>query len=223
MKFKPQIINVLKRVQRARCLLKVMIPGHSGTYNSALLHIDGDQSLTLDELQPPAGHAALMNAGQCRVRAELKGVTVSFTTNVLAGENDPRGALYHLALPDRLSYRQRRKYYRSPVALSQGIRVVLQLPGGDKKNVDLYDISGGGLALRHKCALPGIKVGDILPCHFELDQDECIDCELEVRFLLREPSPRLGGRFHQITPAHRRRIERFARRLERQALKQQAR
>jgi len=220
-----QIAGVLKRLQEAHVLLRITIPGENQAYLSALLEVHPvDGYLLLDELNPPEGNAVLQRARRLGVSAQLQGVDISFTTDLIDAGSSAQIAYYRLAMPQGMRYQQRRTSYRARINLARLIPVLLTRDDGATLEGQLFDISVGGIGTRHK---PGktidIQQGGVWDeCIIRLDGNQEIRGALEVCFIgedSRSRQMRLGGKFLNLTRPQTKIIENFVAALERDWLK----
>lgn len=222
--FRPQILGLLKRLHQDRCLLAVTLANSGPIYTSALLEIDPEQNIiVLDELRPESGHAELLTRRHCRIRGELKGVTVSFTAELIDSGHRDDIAYYRLTCPASLHYGQRRAHYRPRVGLSNKTTVELQLPAGQVLTGNLQDLSLGGLRIKLDHDLAGLTLNARLPCRLTLPGATVFECTIEIRSLSGAPSPQLGARFEPFLPGQRQLLQKFLRELEREELKKNPR
>jgi len=220
-----QIAGVLKRLQEAHVLLRITIPGENQAYLSALLELHPlDGYLLLDELNPTEGNAALQRVRRIGVTAQLQGVDISFTTELLDTGSSEQIVFYRLAMPKGLRYQQRRTSYRARINLARDIPVLLTRADGVTLEGQLFDISVGGIGTRHK---PGktdlVQQGEVWgECIIRLDGKQEIRSALEVCFIgedSRSRQMRLGGKFLKLDRLQIRIIENFVAALERDLLK----
>ena len=220
-----QIAGVLKRLQEAHVLLRITIPGENQAYLSALLEVHPvDGYLLLDELNPPEGNAALQRARRLGVSAQLQGVDISFTTELLDAGSSAQIAFYRLAMPRGMRYQQRRTSYRARINLARQIPVLLAREDGVTLEGQLYDISMGGIGTRHK---PGktneVQQGEVWSeCIIQLDGKQEIRSAIEVCFIgedSRSRQMRMGGKFLKLARPQIKIIENFVAALERDWLK----
>lgn len=222
--FRPQILGLLKRLHQGRCLLAVTLDNSNPIYTSALLEIDAEQDIiVLDELRPDSGHADLLARRRCRIRGELKGVTVSFTAELIDSGYRDGIAYYRLTCPTSLHYGQRRAHYRPRVGQSNKTTVELQLPTGQVLAGTLQDLSLGGLRIKLDHDLTGLTLNTRLPCRLTLPGATVFECTIEIRSLSGAPAPQLGGRFEPFLPGQRQLLQKFLRELEREELKKKPR
>jgi c-di-GMP-binding flagellar brake protein YcgR len=220
-----QIAGVLKRLQEAHVLLRVSIPGEHQAYLSALLEVHPvDGYLLLDEINPPEGNAALQRTRRLGVSAQLQGVDISFTTELLDAGSNEQIAYYRLAMPKGLRYVQRRTSFRARINLARMVPVMLTRDDGTTLEGQLFDISVGGIGTRHKPAKSSIiQQGEIWnECVIRLDGKQEVHSAIEVCFIgedSRTKQMRLGGKFINLTRPQLKLIENFVAALERDWLK----
>lgn len=218
--FRPQILALLRRLHQDRCLLAVTLPDDKHIYSSALLEIHPEQDLlVLDELKPDTGHAGLLQGRSCRVRGELKGVTVAFAASLIEAGIRNGIAYYHMTLPATVNYGQRRAHYRPRVALALRTPVEFTLADGGTLTGTLLDISLGGLRVKLDGEAAGLGISTELPCRMQLPNGTELSCAIESRFVSGSPMNQLGGRFLGLQAAQRNLLQRFIRELEREELK----
>ncbi|MEK7322154.1 MAG: flagellar regulator YcgR PilZN domain-containing protein [Pseudomonadota bacterium] len=224
-RFRPQILTLLQRMQDGRCLLAVNLNGDSYQFNSALLEINTEQGyLVLDELKPNTGHELFLQQQRCRVRTSLKGITVSFIVTLISSGQENGIAYYRVALPDSISYGQRRAHFRPKVSRAFNTEVQLDLPGGDTISGTLQDISLGGLRIKADRELIDLTAGTPLTCRFQIPGGESIECSLDLRFFSRnDHGCQLGGQFQRLDPLQRRALQKFITLLERDAIRKSPR
>ena len=222
--FRPQILGLLKRLHQGRCLLAVSLDNTNSIYTSALLEIDAEQNIiVLDELRPESGHAELLARRRCRIRGELKGVTVLFTAELVDSGYRDGIAYYRLTCPTSLHYGQRRAHYRTRVGQSNKTTVEIQLPAGQVLTGTLHDLSLGGLRIKLDHDTTGLSLNARLPCRLTLPGSTVFECTIEIRSLISAPVPQLGGRFESFLPGQRQLLQKFLRELEREELKKNPR
>jgi c-di-GMP-binding flagellar brake protein YcgR len=220
-----QIAGVLKRLQEAHVLLRITIPGENQAYLSAILEIHPvDGYLLLDELNPAEGNAALQRTRRIGVSAQLQGVDISFTTDLIDTGSSAQIVYYRLAMPKGMRYQQRRTSYRARINLARVIPVLLTRGDGLTLDGQLYDISVGGIGTRHKPEMTNeVRQGGVWDeCVIHLDGSQEIRSAIEVCFIgedSRSRQMRLGGKFLKLTRPQIKLIENFVAALERDWLK----
>jgi c-di-GMP-binding flagellar brake protein YcgR len=217
-----QIANLIKRIKDNRALLNVTVRGEPKAFLSAVLDVNPTEGyLLLDELVPKGGHEALLRERRLDIYAQTSGVDISFAGVLLEARVESDGALYRLALPEVLYYRQRREYYRVRVSRGQHIPFVIRDTEGNEIEGSLHDISAGGLGSEFLRATGlSLEQGQVLTdCMLRLLNDMTLNVSVEVRFVSEDAHARtlrLGGRFVDL-PAHERKlIEHFVATLDRE-------
>lgn len=220
-----QIAGLLRRVHEERALLTITLPGSNDQYKSVVLEVNLAKGFVLlDELHPHEGHGRFLAVKKFHAHTRLKGVDISFGGILEESTQEGGMALYQVALPTLILYRQRRTSFRVrvgaglivPVTLSD--QNLLQLQGV------LCDISTGGIGLRLKLD-PSLAIdnGVIFPdCSIQLPGNEPIHSGLELRFVSpadQRSMVRFGGRFLGLESSNQKLIEHFVASLERELLR----
>lgn len=219
------IASLLKRVQESRALLSVTVAGSDEIYNSAVIAVDpAEHYLLLDELNPPDGHARFLQSGRLHAHTRMQGVDVSFAGTLLEARDDKGIAMYKIALPAVVNYRQRRASFRAHVGA--GLAVPVALSDADTERLDgvLCDISAGGIGARvkDKASTHLAQGGTFSDCHITLPHGETVHCALEVRFVAADANHRtlrFGGRFVDLDRMQAKLVEQFIAALEREHMR----
>ena len=222
-----QIIGILKKIHKQRVLLHISVAGTEKHYSSAILEVKSDGELgyfIIDELTPKEGHDVLLKAGAVKVRLQLDGVTLSFSTTLEASGDDAGIAFYTLALPTEMDYLQKRAHHRVRPSLAKPLAVTLTHEDETVFQGLIHDISVGGLSIKLKSdsLATTLKPTDILTCAFTLPHSEKIICKLEVRSIHatnQQNFIRIGVRFNNLVNALQKLIQRYIVSLEREQLK----
>lgn len=223
-----QIAALLRRVKDSHTLVRVVVSGTKGQYNSVFVAIEPERNyLLLDELTPREGHEAVLGgARQLRVYCQIRGVQLSFTTALTEVIPEAGGALYRIPFPSALIYQQRRASFRVPVARSAGFTITLRNDDGLFLEGSLADISTGGLRGRFPVAPhedPMLRIGAVID-HGSIAaaKGEPFRCKLEIRFsqyLEDAKELLLGLRFHELDRLQQKRLERLVMILQRESIK----
>ncbi|MBU1191869.1 MAG: flagellar brake protein [Gammaproteobacteria bacterium] len=223
----PQIIGLLRRIRDQRVLLSVRVPGHDGTFNSLLLEVDPEKNIILlDELNPTSGHELVKEEKKIRVQCQCQGIELGFVCSVDVAKDKSGISIYRAAIPDSISYMQRRGSYRVRVGMSVNVPVVLPSEV-NQTNIEgqLFDLSIGGLGANLPME-PALKRGQIIEtCVIHLPNNETIQAELEIRFVRLDEAhrtQRIGAAFLHLNPQQKNRIRRFVTHLEREMLRRKA-
>lgn len=211
-----QISSILRRLHQEHPLLIAHFPDNEQqTYSSTLLAVDAPKGfLSLDELNPAAGHKRISQGTVLLIQGWLEGVDVRFSVRI-AEVHQERGIYFYRAeLPNDLLYHQRRSYLRVPIAMAQ--ETMVDMVGSDKTiRARMSDISiagFGGVILEGDTLAPG----DHFHCSFALGSDH-VTARAEVRFIVDDAArSRFGARFEDLSPGPRRHIERTVMQLQRE-------
>jgi c-di-GMP-binding flagellar brake protein YcgR len=213
------IARNLQRLKDGRCLLDIRIPGLDEHFNSAILRIYPSRDLMiLDELNQPAGHAALVKVKKLQASCRLNGVEYRFATRVTRIEEPRGGAIYHVQLPKLMLHIQRRNHYRVPVTRDAGLELRIPLQDDPKLKANLFDLSSSGLGIRLN-SLASLQQGQTLPvCSIVLPDGELIRSDVEIRFVRADnlhKQMRVGGHFINMDRALKSRLITLIKSLER--------
>ncbi len=220
-----QIAGLLRRVHEERALLTISLPGSNDQFKSVVLEVDlAKNFVLLDELHPHDGHGRLLAVKKFHAHTRLKGVDISFG-GILEGATQENGmALYQVALPTQILYRQRRSSFRVRVGAGLIVPVTLSNQNLLQLQGELCDISTGGIGLRLKLdPTQAIDNGSIFPdCNIQLPSNEHVHSGLELRFISPADARnmvRFGGRFLGLESSNQKLIEHFVASLERELLR----
>ncbi len=220
-----QIAHILQELSASHTLVTVSVPGSNQLFTSSILSVDREAGeVLMDELNPREGHDLLVKKRQLRVNSRLKGVEVGFRGAVTKSHQAGGIAIYHVSLPKRLFYNQRRQYYRLVVGISPHVPVTLECAEGLLLHGQVHDISVGGIGARFTPSEDeNVETGQRLEnCAIELPDSGTISSALEICFVDRSSPSRqlkLGGRFLNLARADQQSISRFITSLERKRLK----
>lgn len=213
-----QISSILRRLRQENPLLSVHFPGDNKLYNSSLLTVDAVAgALSLDELNPAAGHERVAPGTKLRVQGLLNGVDVRFTATVTTVDQDQGIYFYLVKLPEELLYRQRRDHLRVPLATSRDTVIELQSSGQVvKARISDISVAGFGAVILEG---EGLASGQRFDCSFELGS-KTINANVEIRFVVEDGHRRrLGARFHNLSPSSQRHLERTVMQLQRELVR----
>lgn len=147
--YKPYMASLLHRLQNARALVSIQIGNTKENYNSLVIGVDaGEECFYLDEISPEHIHKTIRKGTSFKLIGRIQGVYVEFVTRVLRIEDSCSIAMYRLALPDKLVYRQRRRHYRAHVNTEQDIAISFATNFQEKIHGEIVDISASGICTR---------------------------------------------------------------------------
>ncbi len=218
-----RIVGLLKRVLEQRVLLSATIENHSQEFTTAIINTSPAEGyLMLDELKPENGQALLKQNQTLKLKAQMDGVLMVFSTTVMEiGEQDAI-AYYKIQIPAQMDYHQRRQSVRIPASATKSLPITLKSKNDLILTGSMADLSIGGVRIRFDSDLPSIlEVGQQLDCSFPLppDNKQLLLCNLAIKVIKRQHEPfkaaYLGGQFIDITKPQERQIERTVMLLQR--------
>lgn len=220
-RYKAYMTGLLRRLQSERAIISVKLDNHPELYNSAIIDIDPvTQEFFLDELAPDAANSLITTATCMEMNGRLKGVNIRCQLQVKEIQNDGSFALYRVAYPDVLLYRQRRRHYRARLEQRQDLPIVL--PMTLQKNITghLVDISISGVCsyVEYQAAQQLAEAHAIRNASIMLPGQNQVTCDLEVRSIRDYPEQGyslVGSKFLDIDPMHQQSIERFVAKVDR--------
>jgi len=143
------ILALLNKIYKNHTMLTVSMDDANGTFGSAILEINQNESyLVLDELWPEPGHQLVEVGKTLFISAQLAGVYAHFTVNISAIGEHEEAAYYKASLPRQIDYQQRRSNYRVPTSINKPIPVNMATEEDVLINAELRDISIGGFCAR---------------------------------------------------------------------------
>lgn len=221
----PQLVaGLLRRLIEQRVLLRVTVPGMRGSYNSAILRLGEAQDfLILDELNPRRGHEQLLEVRRLNASAQVQGIELRFSGELLEVGQTAGIAFYRLPFPDELLYLQRRGSFRVPVGMATPVTAVFQRPDENSLRGRIVDLSEGGMGVEFNQRVR-LQPGEILPCQMRLPDGQQLRCKLEVRHTSApedQNKVRLGGRFVELQPQQRKALARLVADLQRTMIRKQ--
>jgi len=221
-----RIAGLLIRVRCTHTLINVSLPDSSETFSSVFLNIDIEKQLvTIDELIPLRGHALLTRSRTATIHTRLRGVNISFTTEMVGSGHASGAAFYQLRLPVNLKYSLQRAFYRAEVGANRHFPVLL---GQDEQDPVLegmlYDISAGGIGFKISDeAATALSISDRYEhSQITLCTNKVIECKIEIRFIGEKAKARLrfiGASFINLNKADEDVIARFVAELDREKRK----
>ena len=216
-----RVARLLERLAKGHALLTVEIPGHSGHYTSSIVGVDGPCVL-LDELLPSTGHQLLLAARTLLVTGRLDGIDIRFITTLEQVDNQDSMMTYHVNLPGRLEYRQRRLDYRADIPMAQTLRVIIDSSDGTVVEGVLHDLSHGGAGMTFPQGQPVVELGLHHECAIELPDDVWLYCTVELRYSKDIPlrdRQLIGARFIELSRAQARLVGHCITELEREFIR----
>ncbi|WP_028626490.1 flagellar brake protein [Metapseudomonas resinovorans] len=224
LKAQVEILANLRLLQQHHDPLIITFHDRNQRFQSYLVDVDRDRGLiALDELIPNDGERFLKNGETFRVESFHEGVRIAWETQQPATVGEFEGdRCYWCALPDEVTYHQRRNAFRAPLKQSQLVPVELD---GDKMSSPvkgvMLDISATGCKLRFEGDLNGrLQPGQVYERFSAKMPIGPVTTPVELRHLHFDEKLGMsfvGIRFHKMSGLVQRNVERFVYQLQREA------
>lgn len=218
---KIEILKVLQRIQKQRCVLQITIGGYEENYSSFILKL-GTAGILIDQLNP-RDDLQLKPGNRFSITAFANGVRVEFQVKITrVGEQDGDD-FYITEIPKELTYHQLRQLFRADIPRTSHHPVTIIRDTHEEVVGELHDISNGGVSIRE--VEPGetpFYNNEIIPeCIIDIGEENRIYCSIELRRVPKEQEIKivLGGQFLDMDPTQQRMIERFVTQVERERRK----
>lgn len=218
-----RIGNILQQLIDDRTLLTITIPGSEGSYTSSIFKVDRDKHrFSLDEISPVEGHKLFLRKKSLQVNGQSRGAVLGFTVDLKHLQSSNGIAYYEFDYPKSMEYVQRRAFYRAKLKSSQRISITtLHKESSISISGYVLDISTHGISVLFNSSR-AIERGEILNlCRMRLPDGQKVTFDLDVRYAEKLPNERIriGASFHDINTRNLRLIEKFVRKIERDALR----
>ena len=219
-----EIIRVIKvlRDQRARVSLRFEHSAHP--YTVKVLDVNGTD-LLIENIEPRSGITHLRENLPFALASRVEGMYVNFTDNLVNQVASERGVPYfHVALPKRVLYQQRRKAARFRLPLSVLANGEITLFQKTELAGKILDISAGGCRAEFSCDKdPGSKLGDAeSPCEIKISDLLDLKAQAAVRHHSFDRSTKrltCGIELVHMGITERRRLEQFIQVIQRNSTK----
>ncbi len=216
------IARLLKQLQKHLVIMTAKFISDQETYNTAIIKVDYKNKLFyLDELIPDFGNDQIKKLGKITLRTRLDGAILTAECTMKAIGEEKGIPQYIMHFPESVRSTQRRESYRVSIPLSQRIQVNMQTESSIFIAGFLNDISFSGISIRlepnQSIELANKEIIPFLTIHLE----ETIACEMEIKRI----SNTLGrtivsGHLKEISQEHKKFIQKFITRLDRNKRKQ---
>lgn len=219
-----RVVPLLERLAQHYTPLAVHVPGSREPFTSCIVAVNR-QHVLLDELMPSTGHALLLAERRLRVTGKLDGIDIQFTTTLEHVDEQEKALTYHMKLPERLEYRQRRSAYRVHIPMTKKLRIVIENNDATVFEGELYDLSRGGAGMLFPADEPNVKPGLLHECAIELPDDTWLYCAVELRYskqMSTRKRQHIGARFVDLGPVQTQLIVRCIAELERELIRKRA-
>ncbi|RKZ94926.1 MAG: hypothetical protein DRQ43_06095, partial [Gammaproteobacteria bacterium] len=216
------IASLLKRLQQHIVIITAKFPSDTETYNTSIIKIDYQNKLFyLDEFIPHKGNQQIKSLGKVLLRTRLDGAILT-TECLLKEAGEETGIAYYIMhFPELIKSTQRRDSYRVNIPLNKRYQVNMQTESGLFISGFLNNISYSGITIRLKSRQNlELNVGEDIP-FLTLHLNETITCEMTIKRIFHTlDNTIISGHLEEISPVHRRLIERFIFRLNREKRQQ---
>jgi len=219
--YKPYMVSLLRRLQAARALISLKIDKDSTVYNSIVIDANCENDeLFLDEVSSKSGHKKIKKGTLINVDGRLQGVRMQFRSSVLEIETGNSIAMYRLALPQNITYSQRRRHFRAHVNYEQKLAISLPIPMKQRIVGDIIDLSASGFCSRldYTDAISLQEEQAIYAATINLPNQNQITCDIEVRSVRQYADKGytlIGSKFTEIQPNQQTHLERIVAMLDR--------
>ena len=219
-----EIASNLRMLQESHDPLIITFNDRTQRFQSYMVDVDRDnQLMTLDEMVPRDGERFLGAGIPFRVEGFHDGVRIAWECNTpLSIDDSGPHRCYHGALPKEVIYHQRRNAFRAALKLAHLVDVNV---AGDKLGKaikgKLLDVSATGCKLRFEGDISElIQLGQVYERFSAALPFGHMTTPVELRHLYFEERLNItfaGMRFHNISGAVQRQVERFVYQLQRDA------
>lgn len=215
------IARILKQLQQHLVIMTATFPSDKEIYNTAIIKVDYKNKLFyLDELIPDIGNQQIKQVKKILLRTRLDGAIL--TAECQLKEIGEEKGIFHYVMyfPEYVRSTQRRESYRVSIPLNKRIQVNMQTESGTFIAGFLNDLSFSGIAIRLEPNQSfDLNIGENIP-FLTLHLKETITCEMEIkRISSAQGSSIVSGRLDEISPDHKRFIQKFITRLDREKRK----
>ncbi len=211
---------LIYRDQRSRITLN--FAQQAGSYSAHLLDVT-QTDLLLESIEPRSAMTLLRDGEEFSISCRASGQWVMAENNRVHLTADERGVpYYHVRLPQRLLFQQRRREIRySMPARVRANHAVLQLNRTHPIAGQVLDLSCGGCRMKlTPPAQPELWNDEIIPsCTLQIHQQLSVSIDIRVRYHQSAGDNKeqiCGLEFMQMSVADRRRLEAYVAKLERQ-------
>lgn len=183
-----EIISCLKQLRDQRADLTLRVDGAEETYSCKLLDVS-ERDFLIEDIAPRSGLAAIREAKKFSISARTEGTFVYIEETRVKKWDQERGIpFFHLALPNKLLFQQRRRSarFRLPLRVSASGASITMF---DESEVvgKIIDISAGGCRAEFE-----------LPSPWAVKADEQFDnCAITIPKLLEIHSEAVVRHYHE--------------------------
>ena len=219
-----EVASSLRMLQESHDPLIITFQDRSQRFQSYVVEVDREgNSMALDEMIPRDGERFLQDGVPFRVEGFHEGVRIAWEcTSRLTIDDAHDHRCYRTALPGEVLYHQRRNAFRAALKLANLVNVEV---AGEKLKAPLkgklLDVSATGCKLRFEGNIGESKqLGQVYERFSAALPFGAMTTAVELRYLHFEERLNVtfaGLRFHNISGAVQRQVERFVYQLQREA------
>lgn len=219
-----EITQILRGIKRQNEIVTGYFNQGSAFFLSAILDADPDRGfLLLDCGSDSETNRRALASNKFIFVTNLNHIKIQFSTTSLEQVEFEGRPAFRTPLPINLLKLQRREYYRLQVPIRANLRCIIPDLAGERLEVDVVDISLGGVAISGFPNNALLEKGLLLPdCRIVLPDEGMVVAGLEVRNLF-ETNPkaelaarRIGCLFVGIPAPHQAMIQRYIIRVDRE-------
>lgn len=222
---KTRILSLLTQCIQQHSHLHLSLNRDGEFFTTQLDRLDDRQGcLYFAELQPRSGQKLLHHGQRIRAFTQVNGAELNFELKI----SRVKSALFRTRncaeLPKTVKYFQRRRNHRVHVSLAMGLQASLQQASGQSISGQIRDLSASGMRIQFQrvgqeefTQLPAVK-----NCTIALSDGEKISCRFAIHHLQshdEQKSFAVGGSFDALSLEHRRQLEKFIAKVERESLR----
>ena len=219
-----EVASSLRMLQESHDPLIITFQDRSQRFQSYVVEVDREgNSMALDEMIPRDGERFLQDGVPFRVEGFHEGVRIAWEcTSRLTIDDAHDHRCYRTALPGEVLYHQRRNAFRAALKLANLVNVEV---AGEKLKAPLkgklLDVSATGCKLRFEGNIgESMQLGQVYERFSAALPFGAMTTAVELRYLHFEERLNVtfaGPRFHNISGAVQRQVERFVYQLQREA------
>lgn len=180
-----EIASILRTIMQKNTLLSIYFDEGNAFIVTVILDIDDAQGLiTLDRGPDPRINARVPRASRLVCVTSVDRVKVQFICgDATVCAHDGREA-FRVPMPGKLLRLQRREYFRLTTPVVNPVKCVLTAQNSDETSgieVNVADISCGGLATNSSAALPLQEPSTRFACRIFLSENDTLHATVELR------------------------------------------
>lgn len=143
-----QIIKYLLTLMSNKCLIAVHPGNEAEAFLTVILELDQQNKRGFFDLGPDTEfNQRIVNSAFVLFTAEFHGISVAFKSANIKITSYKNNAVFEFPLPESMTWRERREYYRVRLPLSQVGECVILHKDQTSSRFNLYDISISGFAI----------------------------------------------------------------------------